>query len=73
MELLGLFWIVLFFGTPFAVGAYIAHRRGGVAGAEHRRRARLIEMHTRNAVHDAEVMNDVLTRLAEERRTYRRR
>lgn len=28
MALLGLFWIVLFLGTPFAIGAFIAKKYG---------------------------------------------
>lgn len=68
MAWLGFIWLVLIFGTPAAIALAVFYLRGGAGGAEHRRRARLIEREVRYAVHDAEVMNDVLQRMADERR-----
>lgn len=68
MAWLGLIWLLIIFGTPIGIGALVFHLRGGAGGAEHRRRARLIERQTRYAVHDAEVMDEVLWRMADERR-----
>lgn len=73
MAWLGFIWLVLIIGTPVGIGALVFYLRGGAGGAEHRRRARLIETYTRNTVHDTEVMNEVLGRMAVERRNYRRR
>jgi hypothetical protein len=68
MAWLGPIWLLLFFGTPITIGWLVFRLRGGAGGAEHRRRARLIERQTRYAVHDTEVMDDVLRRMADERR-----
>ncbi|GAA2049036.1 hypothetical protein GCM10009839_63540 [Catenulispora yoronensis] len=73
MAWLGFLELLVIFGTPVSVAAYVFYRRGGAGGAEHRRRARLIETYTRNSVHDNEVMNEVLGRMAVERQNYRRR
>lgn len=73
MEWLGIIWVLVIFGTPVGIGAYVFYRRGGAGGAEHRRRARLIEKDVRNYVHDNEVVDDVLAQIARERQGYRRR
>ncbi|MEU6757572.1 hypothetical protein [Streptomyces sp. NPDC046685] len=73
MAWLGFIWVLVILGTPIGIGAYIFYRRGGAGGAEHRRRARLIERNVRNYVHDAEAMDDVVQRIARERQDYRRR
>lgn len=68
MAWLGFIYILILLGLVFGVPLAIFYLRGGAGGAEHRRRARIIERQTRYAVHDAEVMDDVLRRMADERR-----
>ncbi|OCC09537.1 hypothetical protein [Streptomyces sp. PTY087I2] len=73
MAWLGFIWVLVILGTPVGIGAYVFYRRGGAGGAEHRRRARLIERDVRNYLHDNEVMDDVVYRIAQERQGYPRR
>ena len=71
--LLGLFWIVVFIGTPVGLGAYVFYRRGGAGGAEYRRRSRLAERYVRDAYVNADIVEAAMQRVARERRSYRRR
>ncbi|HEV3170382.1 MAG TPA: hypothetical protein VGZ32_08590 [Actinocrinis sp.] len=58
MALLGLFWIVLFFGTPFAIGAYIAKKHG--PSIERNKRKRQIEAAMNRYEYDSELIDEVI-------------
>lgn len=64
MELLGLFWIILFIGGPLLIGAYIAKKRGPIL---ERQRDRQIETAMRLAVRDAEAQERIAQRIQSER------
>ncbi|MCA1565812.1 MAG: hypothetical protein LC803_09280 [Acidobacteria bacterium] len=65
MELLGLFWIMLFMGGPIAVGAYVGIKYGPRIAL--RRREREIETAMRLGVLDAEIQERVARKIQDER------
>lgn len=65
MELLGLFWIVLFIGTPIAIGAYVAIKYG--PRIEARKRDRQIETAMRLGMRDAGAQARIAQQIREER------
>ena len=71
MAWLGLIYIVIFFGTPVGIGAYVFHRRGGAAGAEYRKRSRLADRYVRDAYVNADIVEEAIQRAVIERRNYR--
>ena len=64
--LLGLFWIVVFLGTPIGIGAYVFYRRGGVVGEAQRQADRVVN----RAYAESDLIDDAIKRAAWERRNY---
>lgn len=62
--LLGLFWIVVFLGTPIGIAVYVYYRRGGAVGEAQRQADRAVN----RAYADANLIEDAI-----KRRNHRRR
>ncbi|WP_060880194.1 hypothetical protein [Streptomyces scabiei] len=65
MELLGLFWILLFIGTPCVIGAWLGKRYGQTSYRNKRKRQ--IETAVAQDVYDADLYDEVIYELAARR------
>ncbi|MDX3840058.1 MULTISPECIES: hypothetical protein [Streptomyces] len=70
MEWLGLFWIVVFLGTPLLIGGLLGKKFG--PGQQRRKRKRQVEAALTRYSYDADLFDEVLDDMRRDRRPRRR-
>ncbi|MDX3277308.1 hypothetical protein [Streptomyces scabiei] len=70
MEWLGLFWIVVFLGTPLLIGGLLGKKFG--PAQQRRRRKREVEAAMTRYSYDADLFDEVLDDMRHDRRSRRR-